>query len=815
MRPIPVVLPVVLACLLAACGGGGGGNEVNATPPPTPALQPQTITFSQTGSVNWKLTHGTFTNVASGGPGSGAITYQSSNLEVATVDAVTGVVTPMHVGTAQITATKTADGTYRSATASYMLSILESVSVPFTAAIGAQDAQVSFALGALGFEFLRSTQTDCDVAQFAACTDNRIDTITALTLTDATTKLSTDAVWWLRDGAGIGAPTRISQRRFNARARMTLASFQGKLLAIGGAHTDFSAANDVWSTNDGITWTQIPLNGDFAGRVRSAVATLNDRLWVIGGEGSYLQGPRRDVWSSADGVHWQQATASTPFPSRFFHAAAGFNGRLWMIGGHWGSNQYSDVWWSTDGVQWTAATTSAPFGWRVGHTLTVFDGRMWLIGGVGSSAPAQNDVWSTADGMDWRLDTASAGFPGRTSHAAAALNGRLWVFGGEDSSGTLHDVWSSTDGVNWVEASGDAVYPRRRLFGGTAHDGKLWIAGGELALTQDLPGGGRWSFDTDDVWSSSNGVDWTQMTSYAPFFPGLHNVTALNGKLWVVGGNDLSSPRNDVWSSDDGATWVPSTTSSAVPARGDAAVATFEQQLWVIGGATGSDDSPTLLADVWRSANGTAWSQVTSAAPFGGRREHRVVVFNNRLLLLGGRDASGYRNDVWTSADGSSWSQLTASAAFAPRAHMELAVHDGRLWLVGGSNASTKFTDAWSSIDGITWQLATPNVPHLPFDGIALATHGGKLWLTGGMKQLFNTYGELVFSNAVWSSVDGASWTREPDGLFTGRRGARLISFGGMLRLVGGQDRYGPRNDVWSSVDGTDWRVWYSGSLRQ
>jgi hypothetical protein len=92
------------------------------------------------------------------------------------LDAVTGIVTPMQVGTAQITATKTADETYRSATASYMLSMLESVSVPFTAAIGAQDAQVSFAPGAPGLEFLSSTQTDCDVAQFVACTDNRIDT---------------------------------------------------------------------------------------------------------------------------------------------------------------------------------------------------------------------------------------------------------------------------------------------------------------------------------------------------------------------------------------------------------------------------------------------------------------------------------------------------------------------------------------------------------------------------------------------------------------------------------------------------------------
>ena len=89
------------------------------------APQPQAIAFATTGQVTRPLLDGSYTNLASGGAGTGAITYQSSSTAVATVSN-TGVVAFVTAGTATITANKAADSSYQAATASYSLTVAAS-----------------------------------------------------------------------------------------------------------------------------------------------------------------------------------------------------------------------------------------------------------------------------------------------------------------------------------------------------------------------------------------------------------------------------------------------------------------------------------------------------------------------------------------------------------------------------------------------------------------------------------------------------------------------------------------------------------------
>ena len=64
----------------------------------------------------------TFTATASGGPGTGAVTYASGDAEIATVTN-SGLVNIVAVGSTTITATKAADVNYNQATASYVLTV--------------------------------------------------------------------------------------------------------------------------------------------------------------------------------------------------------------------------------------------------------------------------------------------------------------------------------------------------------------------------------------------------------------------------------------------------------------------------------------------------------------------------------------------------------------------------------------------------------------------------------------------------------------------------------------------------------------------
>src|SRR5215468_9660041 len=109
-------LVVVSAVLLTSCGGGGGT-------PPTP------LAFASGGPIQKTYGDAAFTNSASGGAGTGAITYASGNTGVATVGATTGTVTIVGAGSSTISATKAADSSNSSQVISYSLSVAKAAQI--------------------------------------------------------------------------------------------------------------------------------------------------------------------------------------------------------------------------------------------------------------------------------------------------------------------------------------------------------------------------------------------------------------------------------------------------------------------------------------------------------------------------------------------------------------------------------------------------------------------------------------------------------------------------------------------------------------
>ena len=300
----------------------------------------------------------------------------------------------------------------------------------------------------------------------------------------------------------------------------------------------------VSSMPAGTLWQQTAADAtSFSSRGSFGAASLNGKLWVIGGQGSARF---NDVWSSPDGVTWTQNLANAPWSARNAHTVTAFNGKLWVMGGQTtnSASRLNDVWSSPDGVAWTQETVSAPWPARSAHETLVHDGKLWLIGGADTTDADLTDVWNSSDGINWTQVTSSANWPSRRGLGVASFDGKLWVMGGLINNwGTFeNDVWSSPDGITWTEETTDAAWPVRASHQVEVFDDKMWVLGGSAD---------DWDSEYSDVWFSENGKDWHRTTEAADWQARRgHSSAVFNDKLWVLGGRVGSSwtLSNDVWS---------------------------------------------------------------------------------------------------------------------------------------------------------------------------------------------------------------------------------------------------------------------------
>ena len=241
---------------------------------------------------------------------------------------------------------------------------------------------------------------------------------------------------------------------------------------------------------------------------------------------------------------------------------------------------------------------------------------------------------------------------GRNGHSLVAFNNELLIIGGN-----RNDVWSSTDGISWTLIT-DAA-PFGKLFGHAAvvFNNKLWIIGGKT---------GPKTFSST-VWRSSSGAVW-ERAGTLPFDKRLyHGTVAFNGKLWVIGGlgdSENDPILNDIWSTSDGANWTPVTENAPFSPRYGHACAVFDDKMYVLGGFNDAVDRQRSYNDVWESSDGSTWTCSAKAAPFSKDRYHCAVAFDNKLWMVGGYDKENGTDrftDILYTADGSSWTDLTAN----------------------------------------------------------------------------------------------------------------------------------------------------------
>lgn len=271
--------------------------------------------------------------------------------------------------------------------------------------------------------------------------------------------------------------------------------FNGKMWVLGGAFGH--ASNDIWSSDDGVTWTQVQPEGPIWNpRFGHNALVFEDKIWVTGGitfnpqtQSLNIAG---DIWSSDDGIHWSNIG---PGGNGTFSSAAVFNGRMYFLGGDSIINDpTSNNWYrsTANGVDWEFRF--APWTGRRSFAAVAFDNKLWIIGGSNNTQQALSDVWWTSDGINWTKATDNPPWVERYGHTALVFNNKIYMLGGVSSNSSKNDIWSTTNGTEWKLVTQNADWVERQEHSSVVFDNKMWVLGGNI---QAYPNTAR------DVWHSS------------------------------------------------------------------------------------------------------------------------------------------------------------------------------------------------------------------------------------------------------------------------------------------------------------------------
>jgi len=240
--------------------------------------------------------------------------------------------------------------------------------------------------------------------------------------------------------------TEITGTPFTARFEFGLVELNDILYVIAG-HDDVngtSSLNDVWSSPDGgITWTIIQPSAAFTAFGSGVAVVLGSLMYVYSGVNGSTNIQSQKVWSSPDGITWTETQSSVPWPKRRLANGLNWNNKMWLIGGRNNAGELSDVWSSTDGNQWIESKQPLPFPGRYSFGVQSFNQNrnVYLYGGL-ANAGSRNDVWKTPDNGFWYEENDAADFSVRAGFGSAFHNGSLFVISGYLPASTFYaEVW--------------------------------------------------------------------------------------------------------------------------------------------------------------------------------------------------------------------------------------------------------------------------------------------------------------------------------------------------------------------------------------
>lgn len=290
---------------------------------------------------------------------------------------------------------------------------------------------------------------------------------------------------------------------------------------------------------------------------------------------------------------------------------------------------------------------------------------------------------------------------------------------------------------------------------------------------------------------------WSRVTERASYPVGYnYPVFVARERMWAL-------HAEGTWSSVDGSKWRKENLPSARHNVYESQYVLFNDSLYALGMNSGNYLAMQYQPTIRRSRDFQHWEILAKQSNLPRRIFFGLAVFKGKICLLGGLDGKNYQNDVWNSVDGIHWTRAVVHAEWSPRSQSRVIVYQDRLWMIGGgvidgekSNNPRSEHEVWSSTDGVKWQKAGNGLPH--HSGGTPVVFDNQLWLVGA-----NRDGRFGRSSLV--TTDGLVW-REEAAPWTPRGGVAAWVYRGKLWMTGGKYsvtengelRFIYSNDVWA-----------------
>ena len=367
-----------------------------------------------------------------------------------------------------------------------------------------------------------------------------------------------------------------------------------------------------------------------------------------------------------------------------------------------------------------------------------FGGLLWAIQGFQSRASVTGTdnsanksdrslvYYSSDNGKNWTAahDVAdgTAGYPESRCCCSVVWNNKMYILGGREETGThFQDVWSSSDGVNWTEVNASVTeWGTKTPMRACVHNGEIYVL-----LVVVTGSGFRDPANVDVQHSADGGLTWTSVTTKPWTSTGTNTQSGL-GWMFSCGGNLIIT---------EGARSGTDPLSYYTTDNGATAWGTVAQSAWK--SATSVEGCINAIKQ-----GGSVWVFATTAVPSPTYSVTAYYTADGITWNAGPTIASGITITDWRTYY--NWPNASS--------HLDWPCNPAILTSVGWTWMSPVAYDSGSRFDTNLWNLALANAPYSIVVGSVV---GDKF----DAQQVYDLTSMMIKSNTAGYVLDTVNFT--------------------------------------------------------